>query len=324
MDGCLLVRRCGGWLLMAVIALVWLAGPVAGQDGYPGLDDAAWERVELSAGIVWQHAAFSGPGGVPQYINLLVIEADTAARRIRFAAAGKAGGISGGEPDITLDNATDGDTRFLRPSEFAARYRALAVVNGGFFSDHPDEVNSGIFKWQGTLLPFTREEPEELRFVGSSAFGLDAGGNWIFLNREGNAWTGDWPEAVSALAGAHRLIDDGVIPEPVMSGRWRSAREIRHSGLRHPRTAVCLTGNRQLILLVTDGRHREAVGFTLTELAQLMHHFGCVDAVNLDGGGSSTMYIDGSGVVNHPSDNRAFDRQGERPVRTVIVIDGIE
>jgi exopolysaccharide biosynthesis protein len=198
---------------------------------------------------------------------------------------------------------------------------ALAVVNGGFFSDHPEEVNSGIFKWQGSVWPFTREEPEELRFVGSSAIGLDAGGNWIFMNRMGNAWTDDWPEAVSALAGAHRLIDAGAIPEPVKSGRWRSSREIRHSGLRHPRTAVCVTDDPYIILLVADGRHREAVGFTLTELAKLMHHLGCTDAVNLDGGGSSTMYIEGSGVVNHPSDNRVFDREGERPVRTLILIE---
>jgi exopolysaccharide biosynthesis protein len=312
MDGCLIVRHSPGWFLLAVIILGWLAGPAAGQNGYPGLDDAAWERVELAPGIVWQYAAFDRLNGAPQYINLLVMQADTAARRIRFAAADNQEGESGDE------------TRFLTPSAFAEHYLALSVVNGGFFSDHPDEINSGIFKWQGTVWPFTREEPEELRFVGSSAFGLDTEGNWIFMNREGNVWADDWPEAVSAIAGAHRLIDDGTIPEPVKSGRWRSSREIRHSGLRHPRTAVCLTGDRYMILLVADGRHREAVGFNLTELARLMHHLGCADAINLDGGGSSTMFIRDRGVVNHPSDNRMLDREGERPVRTAIVIEGRE
>ncbi|MCA1802257.1 MAG: phosphodiester glycosidase family protein [Rhodothermaceae bacterium] len=307
-------------MLICGMVLAGLAVPVAGQGGYPGLEDGVWEHVELAPGIAWQYAAFERLNGAPQYINLLVMQADTAARRIRFAASGNTNGIPRVNPDITLDDANYANTRFMRPSEFAARHPALAVVNGGFFSDHPEEVNSGIFKWQGTVWPFTREEPEELRFVGSSAFGLDAGGNWIFKNREDNAWAADWPEAVSALAGAHRLIDGGVIPEPVKSGRWRSAREIRHSGLRHPRTSVCLTNDRYIILLVADGRHRDAIGFTLPELAQLMHHLGCTDAVNLDGGGSSTMYIDGSGVVNHPSDNRVFDREGERPVRTAIVI----
>jgi hypothetical protein len=320
MDGYKAIRYCRKWFLLAGLVLAGLAGPAAGQGVYPGIDDAAWERVELAPGIAWQYAAFGNLNGVPQYMNLLVMQADTAARRIRFTESDNTHGVSRGNRDIPLDDAADSNTSFMRPSEFAARHHALAVVNGGFFSDHPVEVNSGIFKWQGTLWPFTREEPQELRFVGSSAIGLDTGGNWIFMNREGDSWPGDWPQAVSALAGAHRLIDAGTIPEPVKSGRWRSGREIRHAGLRHPRTALCLTGDRHLILLVADGRHREAVGLTLPELARLMHHLGCTDAVNFDGGGSSTMYIDGNGVVNHPSDNRIFDRGGERPVRTVILI----
>jgi hypothetical protein len=294
----------------------------ADHEGFPRLDDLAWDRVELVPGVWWQYAAFGQINGAPQYINMLVMQADTAARRIRFVAAGNVDGESidmNGQPaDTSLNNQ---GARFIRPSEFTERIAALAVVNGGFFSGHPDEVNSGIFKSMGTVWPFTREEPEELRFVGSSAFGVDVNGNWIFMNREGHAWPEDWPEAVNALAGAHRLLDTGVIPEPVASGRWRSAREIRHSGLRHPRTAVCLTGERQLILLVADGRHREAVGFTLPELARFLQHLGCRDAVNLDGGGSSTMVISGKGVVNHPSDNRRFDREGERPVRTLLIVD---
>jgi hypothetical protein len=267
-------------------------------------DDQIWGREELSAGITWKYAAFDSLFGAPQYINLLVMHGDTAARWIQMAAA----------DDMEVDR------RFMRPSDFARQFTTLAVVNGGFFSDHPEYVNTGIFKWKGLVYPFMKEETEELQFVGSSAAGIDSVGNWLFMNRKGPAWADDWPEAASAIAGAHRLLEAGNIPEPVLSSIWRSERETRHAGLRHPRTAICLTGDNRIILLVADGRHEQAQGLNLNELAQVMQRLGCRDAVNLDGGGSSTMYIEGRGVVNHPSDNRSFDNEGERPVRTVLIV----
>lgn len=267
-------------------------------------DHIVWESKILAPGIVWQYAEVDSLFGAPQFLTMLVMHADTASRYIRFATAKEV------EPD----------SMFLRPSDFARYIPSIAVVNGGFFSDHPENVNSGIFKWKGRVYPFVREEPEELQFVGSSAVGISEQGAWLFMNREGPLWPEDWPEAESAIAGAHRLLDSGKIPEPVLSENWRSDRESRHAGLKHPRTAVCKTTDNRLILLVADGRHEQARGLTLKELAGTLLHLGCRDAVNLDGGGSSTMYIDGPGVVNHPSDNRIFDHEGERPVRTVIVI----
>jgi exopolysaccharide biosynthesis protein len=47
---------------------------------------------------------------------------------------------------------------------------------------------------------------------------------------------------------------------------------------------------------------------------------GCRSAVNMDGGGSSTAWVNGNGVVNHPTDNGLFDHQGERGVATVFTI----
>jgi exopolysaccharide biosynthesis protein len=51
-----------------------------------------------------------------------------------------------------------------------------------------------------------------------------------------------------------------------------------------------------------------------------MRWLGCSSAINLDGGGSSTMYIKDSGVVNYPSDNNQHDHEGERPVSNAILI----
>lgn len=92
---------------------------------------------------------------------------------------------------------------------------------------------------------------------------------------------------------------------------------------RHPRTAVGMKRDGTIILFVVDGRFKESLGMSIPELQRMMRWLGCSDAINLDGGGSSTMYIKGNpekGVVNHPSDNRKFDHQGEREVANAVLV----
>lgn len=91
---------------------------------------------------------------------------------------------------------------------------------------------------------------------------------------------------------------------------------------RHPRTAVAIKNNK-LILLTVDGRNTNAEGLNLTELANLFRWYGCEQAMNLDGGGSTSMYISGqpnNGIVNYPSDNKLFDHAGERAVSNIIYL----
>jgi exopolysaccharide biosynthesis protein len=91
----------------------------------------------------------------------------------------------------------------------------------------------------------------------------------------------------------------------------------------HPRSAVGVRGCHKVIFISVDGRDREAAGMTLYELAELMRLLKCSDAVNLDGGGSTTMWIDGkpfNGVVNMPSDNRKWDHEGERAVANIMIV----
>jgi hypothetical protein len=81
---------------------------------------------------------------------------------------------------------------------------------------------------------------------------------------------------------------------------------------RHPRSAV--GWNDEWIFLVqVDGRHRSSVGMTLNELAAYMVQLGCQGAMNLDGGGSSTLWYDGA-VRNRPCVGR------ERPVANSLVV----
>lgn len=70
-------------------------------------------------------------------------------------------------------------------------------------------------------------------------------------------------------------------------------------GGRNPRTAVGYTADNHLIIVTVDGREKSSVGMTLYELANFMKSIGCYNAMNLDGGGSTVLYVNGK-VVNHP------------------------
>ena len=59
---------------------------------------------------------------------------------------------------------------------------------------------------------------------------------------------------------------------------------------------------------------------TIAETAYIARQLGLVEALNLDGGGSSTLWTAREGVLNHPYDNRRFDHEGERGVPNCIVV----
>jgi len=76
--------------------------------------------------------------------------------------------------------------------------------------------------------------------------------------------------------------------------------------VRHPRTALGFSRDRQtLYLLVVDGRSSRSIGMTCEEEAATLRELGAWNAVNLDGGGSSTMWVRGTGTLNEPSDGAA-------------------
>lgn len=111
----------------------------------------------------------------------------------------------------------------------------------------------------------------------------------------------DLTGASTAVGGGPILLDEGRSPE------WSPPQP------RHPRTALGWN-DEQFVLVVVDGRQDGfSVGMTIPELASLMKGLGCQYAVNLDGGGSSTLWLDGQ-VMNSPSDGR------ERPVANSLVV----
>ena len=82
----------------------------------------------------------------------------------------------------------------------------------------------------------------------------------------------------------------------------------------HPRTAAGITKSGSLILMVVDGRQDESRGVRLEELAVLLKNVGAVEAVNLDGGGSSAM------VVDHVLLNRPAGKLIQRQVMSAIAV----
>lgn len=95
---------------------------------------------------------------------------------------------------------------------------------------------------------------------------------------------------------------------------------------RHPRTIVALTEDNDILFIVIDGRSTNSAGMTAKEMTQFIKkHFNPKWALNMDGGGSSAMYIKGKGgsdnnIVNYPSDNKLWDHYGERSYRTVFLV----
>lgn len=75
------------------------------------------------------------------------------------------------------------------------------------------------------------------------------------------------------------------------------------AGGRAPRTAIGLKADGKLLVVVVDGRQELSTGMTLLELALFMQELGAQDAMNLDGGGSSEMVLNGK-IINRPSDRR--------------------
>jgi hypothetical protein len=83
---------------------------------------------------------------------------------------------------------------------------------------------------------------------------------------------------------------------------------------KHPRTAMGYTEDNKLIILVVEGRNPKAGGATLSQEAQILKDLGCVEALNLDGGGSSCLLINGKETI------RPSDKEGQRAVPAVFII----
>ncbi len=103
-----------------------------------------------------------------------------------------------------------------------------------------------------------------------------------------------WNNVDHIISGGPYLVKEGEIYIDVTEQKLAAI-----TG-KNPRTAIGYTAENDFIMVTVDGREQNSVGMTLGELARMMKDFGCVNAMNLDGGGSSVMYVNGR-VVNSPA-----------------------
>src|ERR1700694_1353042 len=120
-----------------------------------------------------------------------------------------------------------------------------------------------------------------------------------------------WDSAANASPSGDKLHGEQHLKTAQKDRHYRHTREnsptIRTD--RHPRTAIAKLQSGKLLLLTVDGRQPGvSAGMSLNMLAELLLEFGAVEAINLDGGVSTSMVV-GNKLVNRPS-----DQTGERPV----------
>ncbi|MBR1776696.1 phosphodiester glycosidase family protein [bacterium] len=104
----------------------------------------------------------------------------------------------------------------------------------------------------------------------------------------------EWKGVNHIISGGPYLVKNGEIYVDM------TEQKLTAIGGRNPRTAIGYTRDGNLIMLTADGREGASIGLTLNELAVLMKELGCINAMNLDGGGSTVMFVNGQ-VVNKPA-----------------------
>ena len=103
----------------------------------------------------------------------------------------------------------------------------------------------------------------------------------------------EWSDVNHVISGGPYLVKDGEVFVDIKEQKLLSI------GGRNPRTAIGYTKDNKFIIVTADGREGASVGLTLGELAHYMKKLGCVNAMNLDGGGSTVLYVNGA-IANKP------------------------
>ncbi len=251
-----------------------------------------WKIIQPDHHITWQQGSFDSLFNSRQNINLLRTKLHNKKIWVAFASAGKALRLT---------------------SDLAAETGAVAAVNGTFF----DTRNGGsvdLIKIDGVVLDTTRFTPGKPRAEHQKA-AIAIGRRKVRIVK------GDGSPGWDRRLKARNVMVTG--PLLLYRGETQPLARNAFNDNRHPRTCACITSSNELILMTVDGRNAQAQGMSLPELTYLLRQLGCRNAINLDGGGSTTMWIGGqsdNGVVNRPSDNKQFDNYGERPVSNVILL----
>jgi exopolysaccharide biosynthesis protein len=187
-------------------------------------------------------------------------------------------------------------------SAIAESNSAIFAINGDYYGFRED----GVVIKNGVLY---RDEPARV--------GLALYNNGTIKSYDENTVSSE--ELLSngvtnTLSFGPILVKDGVATSDFESVSVDSNFGNRSIQSSNPRTGIGMIDANHYIFIVVDGRSKGySKGMTLTEFADTFKELGCMEAYNLDGGGSSTMYFMGD-VVNKPSNS------GEREISDIIYI----
>ncbi|MCR5560496.1 MAG: phosphodiester glycosidase family protein [Bacteroidales bacterium] len=273
-------------------------------------DEGSWKEVQIGDGLTYR--SFSGTdsvSGAPQQV--FVVDWDTT------------------RPGYSLKFSYDGAGAVT--SDIFARTGAVVAMNACY------EPPSVVLKVDGELIscvPNGNVMDTGVPNWKSSASVTTDGGRDIHISYDGKGMSlselrrfYSTSTASNIFTSAPMLIDDYVPVGETYAGFY-SASDLekfnyedarRHQGVRHPRTAVALTEDGHFLMVVVDGRRKGvSEGMSARELTRfLVRNFNPRWALNMDGGGSSTLCVEGQGdenthVVNYPTGNKRYDHAGER------------
>ncbi|MEQ8818837.1 MAG: phosphodiester glycosidase family protein [Sumerlaeia bacterium] len=227
----------------------------------------AWTSVNVSPGVVWKNKVYPSLFGGKQTVNVLEVDLTNSAVKVQPLKASSGCSTTSG---------------------IAQGFGAVAAINGGFFGSCS---SVSMIKINGTVLDTNPGWKPARATLGINQGTDTADIDWI-------ASTNSWSAVNDALGGGPNLVTNGSVNVTQSQEGFDSS-----YANRNPRTAVGFNnGGKKLFLVTIDGRTSAGAGMTLSELATYMTWLGCTDAMNLDGGGSTTMWTSGNGVVNTPSD----------------------
>ena len=235
--------------------------------------------------------------------------------------------------EVLVSNDEDG---VETPSEIGKKRNASIVINGGYFSRGQNPMRHiGLLKSKGRLIEPASNSVirDNIRYnINRGAFGIlndnsvdiswvttrnDSIFSWSFpfSNRPGkptniNHNFSEFWNVKEALHAGPVLINNGRIK---VSSEQEVFFNTPVDGVQ-PRSAIGYKKNGDVIMMVVDGRQVDSRGVYLQELAMLMKQFDCVEALNLDGGGSSSLVVNGN-LINSP-----IGLKSEREVMSFIAV----
>lgn len=281
------------------------------------LDESLWKTTTVSDGVVWKNfEAVDVISGAAQIVNVLDVD------------------LSAGKNDIKLVYYYPS----VATSTAMANEKAVGAINAGY------ELASIFVKVAGQIYGSIKNayianvvpqwKNDGALFIDGDDVNISYCCKGMKLSEQRQFYLScTQPNIISS---APMLIDDYEPVGEVFAKTdltedqiWalNSEDPIRHQGVRHPRTAIAKTEDNHLLLITVDGRREgKTEGMSAKELTIFLKNwFKPQYALNLDGGGSTTMCVKGQGdpgtnVVNYPCDNGQFDHAGERVRDTHICI----